>query len=91
MKHIFKELCMATSIKLDQLDAINIDLNLNLDEMEMLYEIIGECIQEERLKRMNANLYITENGVLREKTEDELLDEYADEYYKSHQFEDVTD
>lgn len=89
MKHIFQKLCMATSINPDQFDSINLDLTLY--EVEMLYEIVKERIQEELLKRMEANLYTMENGVLREKTDDELLDEYADGYYKTHYFDDVTD
>lgn len=89
MKHILQKLCMATSIDPNQFNSINLDLTF--DELEILNEIIKERIQEELLKRMEANLYKMENGVLREKTDDELLDEYADEYYRTHQFDDITE
>ena len=89
MKHILQKLCMATSINPDQFDSINLDLTF--EELEILNEIIKERIQEELLKRMEANLYKMENGVLREKTDDELLDECADEYYRTHQFDDITE
>ena len=89
MKQILQTLCMTTSINFEQFESINLDLTF--EELEIFYEIINERIQEELLKRMEANLYKMENGILREKTDVELLDEYADEYYRTHQFDDIAE
>jgi hypothetical protein len=89
MKQILQTLCMTTSINFEQFESINLDLTF--EELEIFYEIINERIQEELLKKMEANLYKMENGILREKTDDELLDEYADEYYRTHQFDDIAE